>query len=79
MTRARRFGRAVALAGLVLLALPIVAGAHPLGNFTINHYSRLEPIGDRLRVTYVLDMAEIPTFQEQSVLDLDRNGQIDDR
>jgi nickel/cobalt exporter len=39
------------------------AQAHPLGNFTINRYSRIEPSGDRLYVLYVLDLAEIPTFQ----------------
>ena len=39
--------------------------AHPLGNFTVNHYA-----GHRARrqtgvyVRYVLDLAEIPTFQE---------------
>jgi nickel/cobalt transporter (NicO) family protein len=44
-------------------ALPAVASAHPLGNFTINRFSRLETSGPRLYVLYVLDMAEIPTFQ----------------
>jgi ABC-type nickel/cobalt efflux system permease component RcnA len=50
---------------LVALALPAGAQAHPLGNFTINRYSRIEPSGDRIYVLYVLDMAEIPTFQAQ--------------
>jgi nickel/cobalt transporter (NicO) family protein len=45
------------------LALATSASAHPLGNFTINHYSRIEPSGNRLYVLYVLDLAEIPTFQ----------------
>jgi nickel/cobalt exporter len=44
-------------------ALVANAQAHPLGNFTINRYSRVEPSGDRLYVLYVLDLAEIPTFQ----------------
>ena len=26
-----------------LLGLPGVANAHPLGNFTVNHYARIEP------------------------------------
>jgi nickel/cobalt transporter (NicO) family protein len=39
------------------------ASAHPLGNFTINHLVRIEPRARRLRVHYVLDIAEIPTFQ----------------
>jgi nickel/cobalt exporter len=45
------------------LALSAAAQAHPLGNFTINQYSRIQPSGDRLYVLYVLDLAEIPTFQ----------------
>jgi ABC-type nickel/cobalt efflux system permease component RcnA len=45
------------------LALPALAAAHPLGNFTINRFSRIESPGPRLYVRYVLDMAEIPTFQ----------------
>jgi nickel/cobalt transporter (NicO) family protein len=53
------------LLGVALAALlaPAVATAHPLGNFTINRFSRIETSGDRLYVLYVLDMAEIPTFQ----------------
>ncbi len=38
--------------------------AHPLGNFSISHYSRLELRGETIEVRYVVDMAEIPTFQE---------------
>jgi len=56
--------RLVLLAAAVgALALPALAGAHPLGNFTINRFSRIEVSGPRLYVRYVLDMAEIPTFQ----------------
>src|SRR5438105_9146058 len=45
------------------LAVTAAAGAHPLGNFTINHFARVEVAGDRLYVRYVLDMAEIPTYE----------------
>ncbi|HEX7311273.1 MAG TPA: sulfite exporter TauE/SafE family protein [Gaiellaceae bacterium] len=45
------------------LLAPAAASAHPLGNFTINRFSRIEVAGDRLYVVYVLDLAEIPTFQ----------------
>jgi nickel/cobalt exporter len=50
-----------ALAATLLAAA--AAEAHPLGNFTINRHSRIELSGDRAYVVYVLDMAEIPTFQ----------------
>ena len=58
-----------ALALLAAWLVPSVASAHPLGNFTVNHYSRIEPAGDGVRVVYVLDMAEIPTFQEKPRID----------
>src|SRR5207249_6802623 len=48
---------------LTALAICASAAAHPLGNFTINRYSRIEPSGNRVYVLYVLDLAEIPTFQ----------------
>jgi nickel/cobalt exporter len=48
---------------LAALALPVVASAHPLGNFTVNRFSRIEVAGPRIYVHYALDLAEIPTFQ----------------
>jgi ABC-type nickel/cobalt efflux system permease component RcnA len=55
----------VVLISVVTVALlaPLAAKAHPLGNFTINTFSRVQVSGDRVYVRYVLDMAEIPTFQ----------------
>jgi nickel/cobalt exporter len=56
-----------ALVFLVVLAALVAAGAafaHPLGNFTVNRFSGIELSGDRVYVHYVLDLAEIPTFQE---------------
>ncbi len=50
-------------AALVVLVLPVAASAHPLGNFTVNRFSRIEVAGPRIYVRYVLDLAEIPTFQ----------------
>jgi ABC-type nickel/cobalt efflux system permease component RcnA len=53
---------AVALAASVLA--PPAARAHPLGNFSISHYTALRVEPDRISITYIIDMAEIPTFQE---------------
>jgi ABC-type nickel/cobalt efflux system permease component RcnA len=39
-----------------------IAVAHPLGNFTSNHLTRLTIAPSAVRVHYVLDDAEIPTF-----------------
>jgi len=51
-----------ALVVLLLWASP--AAAHPLGNFTINRFTELRFDEDGARIHYVVDMAEIPTFQE---------------
>jgi ABC-type nickel/cobalt efflux system permease component RcnA len=45
------------------LAAPAAVSAHPLGNFTVNRFARVEVAGHRLYVRYVLDLAEIPTYQ----------------
>lgn len=57
--------RAAILLGIALLTVvpALRAGAHPLGNFTINHFARLSVGGERVGLRYVTDMAEIPTFQ----------------
>ena len=48
---------------LVSCCAPVVP-AHPLGNFTINHFARLEVGREKVKLHYVIDMAEIPTLQE---------------
>jgi nickel/cobalt transporter (NicO) family protein len=49
------------------------ANAHPLGNFTINHYAGVQIAPDGVEIDYVLDMAEIPAFAEINQLDTNRN------
>jgi nickel/cobalt exporter len=46
------------------LLAPGVAAAHPLGNFTVNRFSAVQLSGRDVYVHYVLDLAEIPTYQE---------------
>src|SRR6476661_6392686 len=38
--------------------------AHPLGNFSVSHYSAIRVGKEAVELRYVIDMAEIPTFQE---------------
>jgi nickel/cobalt exporter len=45
-----------------LLALASGLGAHPLGNFSVSHYTRLEVSARGVEVTYVLDLAEVPAY-----------------
>ncbi len=59
--------RVLLIAALALLALAAPAGAHPLGNFSINHLDVVRVSSDRVDVRYVLDQAEIPTFQERGL------------
>jgi nickel/cobalt exporter len=47
---------------LALSSAPVVA--HPLGNFSISHYSSITIAARTVDVRYALDLAEIPTFQE---------------
>jgi nickel/cobalt exporter len=67
------------LASLLLAAhllLPHLSSAHPMGNFSINHFSALEVHPTLVRIVYILDFAEIPTFQEMQEHDL--IAQVDD-
>ena len=58
--------------------IPREAQAHPLGNFTINHYSRLEFADEKARIDFVLDFAEIPTFQQKGKLDPNEDSKLSD-
>jgi ABC-type nickel/cobalt efflux system permease component RcnA len=52
------------------LALVMVIGgsarcfAHPMGNFSVNHYSKITIGQNSIEILYLVDMAEIPTYQE---------------
>ncbi|HXG65060.1 MAG TPA: hypothetical protein VNO70_08120 [Blastocatellia bacterium] len=74
--RVNRSLRRVAILALVLLmaGLSGSALAHPLGNFTINHFARIEAKPDAISIRYVIDMAEIPAFQELQAIDTDQDG-----
>src|SRR5260370_19007646 len=51
--------------------------AHPLGNFTVNQYSGLRVQPDGVVVDYVLDMAEVPTFQARTQeMDTNHDGAV---
>jgi ABC-type nickel/cobalt efflux system permease component RcnA len=69
--RVKRLTLALLIAAAATFALVPGASAHPLGNFTINTFSRVEVAGDRVYVRYVLDLAEIPTFQAKQAGGID--------
>ena len=65
--RGRRVIRRILLLALAALLLGTAAAqAHPLGNFTVNHYTRAELSGAEIYVRYVADLAEVPTVRERS-------------
>ena len=57
----------------LLFALAVTLAAHPMGNFSVSHYARIEVGPGGARIRYVLDLAEIPSFQllQQWGLDAD--------
>ncbi|WAL70221.1 high frequency lysogenization protein HflD [Kitasatospora sp. YST-16] len=72
-----RTGAALAAAlALTALAAP-AARAHPLGNFSVNHYLGLTVRADGVDALAVTDLAEIPTLQEQDAADTDHDGTVD--
>lgn len=78
MTRRGRIAAVLSLcaatfSGVSLLGAP-EAFAHPLGNFTVNVYSGLEVTPGSVRILYVVDMAEIPTFQVGPAIDANGDG-----
>ncbi|MEN3306284.1 MAG: nickel/cobalt transporter (NicO) family protein [Micromonosporaceae bacterium] len=72
-------GAAVAAGLMVALATPAhPASAHPLGNFSVNQLAALDLYRDRVQVTAIVDIAELPTLQERSTVDTDRDGTASD-
>lgn len=69
----RRLGPLLIVVALGLgLAGP--ANAHPLGNFSINHLVSVRVSSHQAHLHYILDQAEIPTFQERELTDGDILG-----
>jgi ABC-type nickel/cobalt efflux system permease component RcnA len=61
---------------LAILGMGKYVAAHPMGNFSINHYARFQATPARVDLYYVLDMAEIPTVTEKTAMDADGNGVV---
>ena len=66
-------------AGVLILAVPGVASAHPLGNFTVNRYSGVIVSIDKVTVDHVVDIAEIPTAQRKPAIDTSGDGTMSKR
>jgi len=59
-----------------LIFTAALALAHPMGNFSVNHYARIAVGSERVTLTYILDFAELPTLELMQQWDLtDANAQ----
>jgi nickel/cobalt exporter len=72
--RAQVAGLLAAVAMTIAALAPAAAAAHPLGNFTINHFAAIRVTPERISLDVVIDRAEVPAFQEQQRLDADGDG-----
>ncbi len=61
--RLSSIGLASLLVAFALLT-PRAGQAHPMGNFSISHYAGIKLTATDIELRYLIDMAEIPTFQE---------------
>ncbi len=61
-----------AVTALVFISSPRSAAAHPMGNFSVNKYSALTVSADKVSILYIVDMAEIPAFQELGAITSNR-------
>ena len=52
--------------------------AHPLGQYTVNHYARIEVGRAQVKIRYVVDLAELAAFPEIQTADTDGNGSLSD-
>ena len=77
-SRSRRLLASLVMAIAASVVVSAAALAHPLGNFTINHYSGLRVAPDAIVVDHVTDYAEIPTFTERRLMDTDVSGDVSD-
>ncbi len=59
---------------LFSLLAPAALLAHPMGNFSVNHYTRIAVGARDANLLYVLDLAEIPTFEIMKQWKLERSS-----
>ncbi|MFI5755888.1 nickel/cobalt transporter [Streptomyces sp. NPDC051569] len=71
---ARRAAAVAGSAAWLLGAAAPAAQAHPLGNFSVNHYTGFTLRPGRVSVLAVTDTAEIPTLQSAPDVDTDGDG-----
>jgi len=61
---------------IVTLVYPGSGWAHPLGNFSLNHYTLLDIYPGGILAQHVLDFAEIPSYNELANVDIDGDNRV---
>ena len=64
----RRYRLILALLWVILCSATCFA--HPMGNFSVNHYSKISIGQKSIEILYLVDMAEIPTYQQMRQFDV---------
>ena len=59
-----------------LLYTALSAEAHPLGNFSLNHYNIIEIHPGGIIIQHILDFAEIPSYNELANVDQDGDNRV---
>lgn len=70
-------GKNLILIFVCLFVSAVSSNAHPLGNFSLHNYSRIEVEQDRISLRCVSDIAEIPTFQASQQIDANKSGTLE--
>ncbi|MEV6598788.1 sulfite exporter TauE/SafE family protein [Actinoplanes sp. NPDC051346] len=75
--RVVRLLTAAGVLGFALVVAAPPASAHPLGTFTVNQYVGLRVTPDAVRVDYIVDLAELPAYQERTrEVDADHDAEV---
>ena len=64
----------IVISTFILFLLSVLGAAHPLGNFSVNQFARIEIESTQVKIRQVLDMAEIPTITELRRIDTNSDG-----
>jgi ABC-type nickel/cobalt efflux system permease component RcnA len=67
-------GAGMLVAGAAVFGPASAASAHPLGNLTVNTSAHIVVAPEQVSVTYVLDLAELPTVQERPAVSAGGDG-----
>ncbi len=70
--------RSIVISTVVGLIVAMSAMAHPLGNFSVNQFAKIEVAASEIKIRQVLDMAEIPTVGELRNVDTNADGKYSD-